>query len=225
MRERRDEVGIEAVEALRTESAATGNCGLVGTSRDDSRRERRSRRCIGHVGELEADSTDVARGAGRGAAGEVVVDLNDAILYPHGVVRAALVEAREETVAATNDGAGVWRPTEADAGLEAAGVLDAAGVLEGDGREVGVVLDRSRRDLDVIPEACGDVELRCDLPTVLDKAVEHLHPEVVETGLGSGVENIDGLDEACEVVAGVGVGVAGGAMEDVGGPVGEVDGV
>ena len=44
------------------------------------------------------------------AAGVVVVDLNDAVLYPHGVVGAALVEGGEDAVASTDDGARQGRP-------------------------------------------------------------------------------------------------------------------
>ena len=38
------------------------------------------------------------------AAGVVVVDLDNAVLYAHGIVGAALVESGEDAVAAANDG-------------------------------------------------------------------------------------------------------------------------
>ena len=127
VRERWNEVGIEAVEALRTELGGAVDAGRIAA--DPEARAAGQGRAGGqerHIGILAGwllSAGHGGAGAGRSthglsAAVVVVVDLDDAIFHAHGVVGAALVETGEQAVAAADDSAGVRRPARSPHGAE-----------------------------------------------------------------------------------------------------------
>src|SRR5579871_6241907 len=195
------------MEALSAEERGACNSRRDTTGGKQRSRNRWASGLEGNVGEGQSVGRDT--GAGRSAAVVVVVDLDDAIFHAHGIVGAALVERREETIAATNDSTGIGAPAEADTRLNTVGdILDGARVEGRDRIVVGVVFGGRGGELDVVAHANVDGEVLIHLPGIFGEAIEHLHPEVVGTSTVARIHLVNGLDEAGVVIASVGIGVA-----------------
>src|SRR6185312_16834843 len=105
----------------------------------------------------------------------VVVDLNNTVLDPHGIVRAALVQRGEHAVSTANHRSRHWLPAKTDTRLYAVqNVLDCLTVVGRERWEVVIDQTGRRRQLDIITNPGVQGELRGQLPAILREDVVHL---------------------------------------------------